>query len=39
MIGNDAFYVFGAAIVNFDVNFVENSEKFMIFLGSAYLKD
>ena len=31
VVSNDAFYVFGAAIANFDVTFVENTVKFIIF--------
>ena len=31
MVGNNAFYVFGAIIANFDVISVENTVKFMIF--------
>ena len=31
MVDNDAFYVSGAAIVNFDVISIENTVKFMIF--------
>ena len=31
VVGYDAFYVFSAAIANFDVISVENTVKFMIF--------
>ena len=31
MVGNDALYVFGAAIANFNVISVENAVKFMVF--------
>ena len=31
VVGNDALYVFGAAIANFDVISVENTVKLMIF--------
>ena len=39
IIANYAFYVFGAAIANFDVISFENTVKFLFFGGSAYLKD
>ena len=31
VLGNNAFYIFGAAIANFDIISVENTVKFMIF--------
>ena len=39
IIANYAFYVFSAAIANFDVISFENTVKFLFFGGSAYLKD
>ena len=31
VLGNNAFYIFGAVIANFDIISVENTVKFMIF--------
>ena len=38
VLSNDGFYVFGAAIANFDVISFENTVNYYFF-GSAYLKD
>ena len=39
MVGNDAFYVFGTAITKFDIIFVENTMKFMIFWEAFFEKN